>query len=146
MTRPLRILCWGLALVLLCGAMLVAGALAIGDSLSHAHIVINGESVDAGDFGTANGLLALGGGALGLLVVTVVLLALLPLLIAALLLGGALFLVSGVAAVLCSPLLVLAGLGWLGWRLLRGTAPASARAPNDAPAPGTARPGATIAR
>jgi Na+-transporting methylmalonyl-CoA/oxaloacetate decarboxylase gamma subunit len=151
MRRPFKILAWGTAIALLIGAGLVAGALAIGGSLDHTRIVINGEPLGAADLGAASWLLALAGAAIGLLVAFIVVLVvvplavLLPLLITALLLAGALVLVSGIAAVVFSPLILLIALGWLVWRLVRGPRRAVDRAPDRAPVL-VAGDGATIAR
>jgi hypothetical protein len=72
-------------------------------------------------------LVALGGVLLALLVVLLVLVlvvpiaVLVPMLIAALAIAVALFTVLGVAALLLSPLLLLA---WVVWRVARGSSPA----------------------
>jgi hypothetical protein len=152
MKRSLKILSWSLALVVLLGVVLAVGAITVSGALDHSHIMINGDTVGADDMSAANWLLAIFGVGIGLVVAFIVLLVvvplavLLPLLLVALLLGGALVLVSGIAAVVFSPLLFLVGLGWLIWRLARGPKRSAARTIEHAPMLATADTGAQGAR
>lgn len=118
-----------LALVVLCvvaGAGLAALA-ALGSGgvgpIGSAHIEINGDEVSLAQLHGGHWLVAAAGLALGLLVALVALpvALLLPLLAIAVVLVVVLALVAGLVALLFSPLLVVAGLCWLTWRLARGS-------------------------
>ena len=128
-------------------AVLIVAGLLWGGPFDHAVLAINGEpfwSTQRHGRHAVHGLAAIGGlavaGVVMLLVLVVLLVVLLivlpvavvlPLLIAALatVLGTAfgLAVLAGAAALVFSPLLLLAGLGWLIWRLVRtGDKPAAA--------------------
>jgi hypothetical protein len=111
-----------LTVALVIGVVSITGALD-PDTL----IEINGEPVAL--LGAAHWLAGGVGTLLALLIVLVVVpvAVLLPLLFVAAVVAGALLLallaVTGVAALVFSPLILLAGGVWLIWRLLRGEAP-----------------------
>jgi hypothetical protein len=107
---------------------LVIGAVSITGTLDPDTLIeINGEPVAL--LGAAHWLAAGAGTLLALLIVLVVVpvAVLLPLLFVAVLVVGALLLallaVTGVAALVFSPLILLVGGGWLIWRLVRSEAP-----------------------
>jgi hypothetical protein len=105
-----------LALALL-GAMLAVGALATA-TWHPALIEINGEPLEWAQFGADHWLVGIAGVLVAAVVVMLVvpLAVVLPLLIVGLVLVGVFVALAGVAALVCSPLLLLAGLGWLIWR------------------------------
>ena len=89
------------------------------------HLHIDGQSVELGQMGAAHALAVGAALALALTIVIAVVCTVVPLalLVAggaiAFALGVALLSLFGAAALVLSPLLVLLGLGWLVWRLLR---------------------------
>ena len=137
MTRTLRILGWTALAGLLLSVLLVASAVAIVGAIDPTVIEINGETMDLAQFGVGHGVVAVAGVLLAGLVVLVVLLFVVPfaLLVPVLVLGlvgaGVLLALAGVAALLFSPLILVAGAVWLVWRLLRGNS-AARRAKADA--------------
>jgi membrane protein implicated in regulation of membrane protease activity len=103
-----------------------------GAPFDHTVININGETLPLDQWHGAHGLAAAGGLALGLLIVLLVVpvAVFVPLLIVALLLAVVLSVLAGVAALVFSPVILLAALVWLIWRLARrGDKPANGVAP-----------------
>jgi hypothetical protein len=103
-------------------ASAVAGAVMLwGAPFDHTVVSINGEPLALGQWHGGHGFAAVGGLAVGLLVVLLVVpvAVLVPLLIVALVLVLVLAVLAGVAALFFSPLLLLAGMVWLMWRLAR---------------------------
>jgi hypothetical protein len=140
MNRAARALAWMLLIGLVLGASLLFGVASLVGPIDPAALIqINGEPV--AHLRVADGL----GGVLGTLLAGLVILVvvpvavLLPLVIVALVLVGLLLLalaaVAGVAALVFSPFLLLAGLVWLAWRLGRDERPA------HRPAAGATMPG-----
>ena len=121
MTRTLTFFGWTLAVGLLLGLALLAAAAWTAGALDHATIHINGEPLRLAQLDAGEWLLAVGGAALALLVAVLVVpvAVLVPLAIAAVALAAALVVVTGVVAMLFSPLILLLGAAWLVWRLLR---------------------------
>ena len=109
-----------LASVLL-AAVIAAAVMLWGAPLDHTSIVVNGEPLVLGPGHGVHGLAAVGGLALGLLVLLLVvpLAVVLPLLIVAVVLAVGLSVLAGVAALVFSPLILLALGVWLIWRLAR---------------------------
>jgi len=136
MTRVMKIVGGALLIGLVLSAALVASVVAIAGTL----IDINGESL--AQLGAGHWLAVVAGTLLVLLIVLVLLplAVLLPLGLVALLVVGVLAEVAGVAALVFSPLMLLAGVVWLIWRLARRDTP-KPRTAADA----TGTPGATIA-
>ena len=121
-----RLLLVGVALAVLC--VVAAGVLAaLGSSgagpFGSAHIEINGNEISLAQLHGGHWLGAAAGLALVLLMAMVVLpvALLVPLLAIAGVLVVVLGLIVGLVALLFSPLLVVAGLCWLTWRLARGS-------------------------
>lgn len=139
MTRTLKFFGWTLAASVLLGFALLAAAVWTAGALDHATIHLNGEPLRLAQLDAGEWLLAVGGAALALLVVVLVVpvAVLVPLAIAAVALAAALVVVTGVVAMLFSPLILLLGAAWLVWRLLRGDARKARAKAGDA--------GATIA-
>ena len=140
MTRIFKTLGWTALVGLLLAAALVASLVAMTGPLHSTLIQINGEPVTFAHLGVGEGLAAVAAVVLALLIVllAVPFAVLLPLAIVALVLVGmlvvALGAVAGVAALVFSPLILLAGAVWLIWRLVRGDRPKSAT-PTDAKLP-----------
>ena len=138
MTRVFKTLGWTMLVGLLLAAVLVASIVAMVGPLDSTQIQINGEPLVLAHLGAAHWLAAVAGVALALLIVLLVVpfALLLPLAIDALVLIGelvvALGAVAGVAALVFSPLILLAGAVWLIWRLVRNDGPK-----NDAKADAT---------
>ena len=137
MNRVIKRMGWAM----LIGIALVAGLAILAGALDAAPLVeINGEPMMLAEAGAGQGLLALGGLLLALLIVALVLpfAVLLPLLLVGVVVGGALLVallaLAGALVLVCSPLILFVGAVWLIWRLLRG---GSAKTPPKA--------GATIA-
>ena len=107
-----------LASVLLAAAI-GAAVMLWGAPFDHTSIVVNGEPLALGPWHGGHGLAAVAGLALGLLVMLLVvpLAVVLPLLIVAVVLAVGLSVLAGVAALLFSPLILLALGVWLIWRL-----------------------------
>ena len=120
MKRALEIIGWTLAISLLLGVALVAAAAAMAGSMQNMTIQINGEPLVVAHLDAAHWLLAVGGVALALLIVVLLapLAVLLPLGLAAVVLVGVLLAVAGVAAIVCSPLILLGAVIWLMLRLI----------------------------
>jgi len=121
MKRALKIIGWTIGISLLLGVALVVAAAAMAGSMQNMTIQIDGEPLVVAQLDAAQWLLAVGGVALALLIVVLVvpLAVLLPLGIAAVVLVGVLLAVAGVAAIVCSPLILLIALIWLMLRLIR---------------------------
>jgi hypothetical protein len=141
---------WAMLLVTALGLALVVGlALLVGAFDAAPLIEVNGEPFVVAELGVGEAVMGIVGVLLALMVALVVIslvvpfAVLLPLLLAALLVGGALLValltVAGVLALVCSPLLVVVGVVWLIWRLVRGGGGSSS---SNAIAP---KAGATIA-
>ena len=136
MNRLAKTLGWtalvGLLLAAVLVAVLVASLVAMAGPLHSTLIQINGEPVTFAHLGIGEGLVAVAAVVLALLIVLLVVpfAVLLPLAIVALVLVGVLVValgaVAGVAALVFSPLILLAGAVWLIWRLLRSDRPKSA--------------------
>lgn len=115
-----------LALVLLCAVLALLGV-AVAAPFGDEVIQINGEEVRIAQLHGGHWL----GAMVGLLVAGVVVLfvvpvvVLVPLALVAVLLSALLALAAGVVAVVFSPLLVLAAVVWLIWRIARGKKPAA---------------------
>lgn len=144
MKRVIKTLGWAALVGLLLAAVLVASIVAMVGPLHSTLIQINGEPVTFAHLGVGDGLVAVAGTVLALLIVLLVVpfAVLLPLAIVALVLIGALVVVlgavAGVAALVFSPLILLAGAVWLVWRLVRNDRPkteAKAKADADATMP-----------
>lgn len=117
--------------VVLAGAI-VAAWLLWGAPFDHAVININGEELSLAQLHAGHGLAAMGGLAVGLLVMLLVVpvAVIVPLLIVALVLVVVFAVLAGVAALVFSPVFLLAALVWLIWRLARrGDKPAAGVAP-----------------
>ena len=140
MTRFFKTLGWTALVGLLLAAVLVASLVAMTGPLHSTLIQINGEPVTFAHLGVGEGLVAVVGMALALLIVLLVvpLAVLLPLAVVALVLVGVLVValgaVAGVAALVFSPLILLAGAVWLIWRLVRSDRP-KRTAPSDTTMP-----------
>ncbi|HEY8707108.1 MAG TPA: hypothetical protein VIM34_03830 [Burkholderiaceae bacterium] len=138
MKRVIKTLGWTALVGLLLAAVLVASLVAMVGPLHSTLIQINGEPVTFAHLGVGEGLVAVAGMVLALLIVLLVVpfAVLLPLAIVALVLIGVLVValgaVAGVAALVFSPLILLAGAVWLIWRLVRNDGPK-----NDAKADAT---------
>lgn len=120
-----------LALAVLC--VVAAGVLAalgsgVAGPIGSAHIEINGDQISLAQLHGGHGLAAVAGVALALLIAMVVLpvALIVPLLAIAVVLVAVLGLLAGLVALLCSPLLVVAALCWLTWRVARGSRRSSA--------------------
>jgi hypothetical protein len=107
-------------------ALLLAAALQWGDLVDGASFTINGEQLTLNRMHGGHWLLAIGGILLAMIVMLLVVpfAVIVPLLFAALGITLALCVLLGVAALLLSPLLLLA---WIVWRLTRS--PSAARGP-----------------
>jgi hypothetical protein len=136
-----RLLLVALALALLCavaGGVLAALGVGTAGPLGSARIEINGDEISLAQLHGGHWLAAAAGLALALLVAMVVLpvALLVPLLAVVLVLVLVLGVLAGVMALLLSPLLVVAGLCWLTWRLARGgRRPAAVRSSDHAESP-----------
>ena len=128
MKRVIKILGWTALVGLLLAALLAASLVAMVGLLHSTLIQINGEPITLAHLGVGEGLVAVVGMALALLIVLLVVpfAVLLPLAVVALVLIGmlvvALGAMAGVAALVFSPLILLAGAVWLVWRLVRSDA------------------------
>ena len=120
MKRALKIIGWTIVVSLLLGVALVAAAVALAGSMPMT-IQIDGEPLVVAQLDAVQGLLAVGGVALALLIVALIvpLAVLLPLGLAAVALLGVLLAVTGVLAIVCSPLILLVAVVWLTVRLIR---------------------------
>ena len=140
MNRIVKTLGWTALAGLLLAAVLVGSLVAMVGPLHSTLIQINGEPVTFTHLGVGEGVVAVVGMVLALLIVLLVVpfAVLLPLAIVALVLVGVLVVafgaVAGVAALVFSPLILLAGAVWMIWRLVRSDPPKSA-APTDATMP-----------
>ena len=122
---------------LLLVSVLIASAVAVavmlwGAPFDHTVVSINGEPLALGQWHGGHGFAAVGGLAVGLLVVLLVVpvAVIVPLLIVALVLVVVFAVLAGVAALVFSPVFLLAALVWLIWRLARrGDKPAAGVAP-----------------
>ena len=81
----------------------------------HTEVSFDGDAIAVSSLSIGAVLLAL---AVGLVMLLVAVAA--PLLVVGIVLVGVVLALAGVATVLCSPLLLLAGLVWLIWRVSRG--------------------------
>lgn len=132
MNRIVKTLGWTALAGLLLAAVLVASLVAMVGPLHSTLIQINGEPVTFAHLGVGEGLVAVAAAVLALLIALLVVpfAVLLPLAIVALVLVGVLVValgaVAGVAALVFSPLILLAGAVWLIWRLVRGDRPKGA--------------------
>ncbi len=140
MNRIVKTLGWTALAGLLLAAVLVTSVVAMVGPLHSTLIQINGEPVTFAHLGVSEGVVAVAGMVLALLIVLLVVpfAVLLPLAIVALVLVGVLVValgaVAGVAALVFSPLILLAGAVWLIWRLVRSDPPKIAT-PTDATMP-----------
>ena len=109
-----------LVAVLLAASVVVGGVAALG-ALDPVSIVIDGVPIDPAQLGVGHAAITIGAVLLAalLMVLVVPLAVLVPLGIVALLLVGAALVLAGAVALVFSPLIVLAGVGWLVWRALR---------------------------
>jgi hypothetical protein len=144
---------WAMLLVTAIGLALVVGLALLAGAFDAAPLIeVNGEPFVVAELGVGEAVMGIVGVLLALVVALVVIslvvpfAVLLPLLLAALLVGGALLValltVAGVLALMCSPLLVVVGVVWLIWRLVRGGGGGSSSSSSNAIAP---KAGATIA-
>ena len=149
---------WTVAIgAVLCIALAVIFAANAGPFDLPAVIEINGETVRLSEMGlgSIHGVLAIGGVAVAAIAAATALLivlpmaVLLPLLLVALVVCGvlivALVAITGAAAFVFSPLIVIVGVMWLCARLLRGGRSRNPAA-SDAQANQSTAPGATIGR
>jgi hypothetical protein len=124
MNRAMKLLCWTLLVVLTFSVVLVAALVSTLGPLADTTIRLNDESITLAQLGAEHWLIMLGAVMLALLAVMSIALLVVP----AVLLAALSCTVAAVA-----PLLVVAGLVWLIWRLVRDS-------------PRTPGAGATIAR
>ena len=122
---------WAAALLTLLAVCVLLGlvyaGLRWGGPIDHTLITIDGEPLAPSRWYGSQGLAAFGALLLGtaVLLLVVPLVVLLPLLIVLALLVAVL---AGVLSLLCSPLVLLAALVWLMWRLVHRPAPPAPRA------------------
>ncbi|MDE2093895.1 MAG: hypothetical protein KGI87_08600 [Burkholderiales bacterium] len=134
MNRIVKTLRWAALAGLLLAAVLVGSLVAMAGPLHSTLIQINGEPVTFAHLGVGEGLVAVAAVVLAMLIVLLVVpfAVLLPLAIVALVLVGVLVValgaVAGAAALLFSPLILLAGAVWLVWRMVRSDSPKNATA------------------
>ena len=128
MTRLMKTMAGLLLIGMLLGAAMIAAAVAMGGPFDDAVIQFNDQSLTLAQMNPGHWAIAAGGMLLAFVVVIVVvpLAVLVPLLIVGLVLLGVLMLIAGLAALVFSPLILLAGGVWLIWRLARGDAKPSA--------------------
>jgi hypothetical protein len=105
--------------VVLLGLALLIGAIVAAGTLHPSVIEINGEPLQWAQLGAGHWLLGVAGVVVAALVVMLVVpvAVVLPLLVVGLVLVGVVLALAGVAALVCSPLLLLGGFGWLIWKL-----------------------------
>ena len=119
MNRLIKSLCWTLLVVMAFSVVLIAAVVAALGPLAATTIRFDGESITLAQLGADHWLILLGVVMLALLVVLAIALLVVPTALVAALLGTA-------AAI--APLLVVAGLVWLIWRLVRDSAHATGAA------------------
>ena len=133
MNRAIKTLGWTLLVALALGIALVAAAVSFVGPLDPTLIQLDGEPLTLAQLHAGHWLVTVGAVMLALVITLLVVLlvvpvaVLVPLLITALALVGALIVVAAVTALAFSPLIIVAVLVWLIWRLARGSASARKR-------------------